>query len=124
MSLSDINALREYMHAEFAKMAMFIQTTNRTIQMMQESQLLLTNSLERVHDGLEDLNRQFHLLKIRQTSLPESPGVPPEPPEPSSQEQDPERSDIIRCPASNDEPVKGDRERVSRRNDVTSDSDK
>lgn len=133
MSLSDINALREHMNTEFAKMSRFIKTTNNTILMMQEAQVLLTDMSKRIQEAMDDFTEQISLQQkqiraltglVRQLMPVASLDTPPVRPEQSRQEPSSEQLGRAQSQPSNDEPEMHDLERASRRKNESDDSDR
>ena len=131
MSLSDINALREHMNAEFVKIQVFIKTTNKTLRMMQETELLVTDTVERMHSAMEDFTNQISMQQkqirdlvqiVRQLTPVASPGKQPEHPEQSRQEPSPEQSDIEKSQPASDEKAENDSEPASHHNNESADS--
>ena len=105
------------MNTEFGKMARFIKTTNNTILMMQEAQVLLTDMSKRMQEAMDDFTEQISLQQkqiraltglVRQLMPTASLGTQPVRPEPCSPKPSPELTNTVECPSANDEKVEND----------------
>ena len=118
MSLSDINALREYIQNELSKVAVFMKATNNSIGAMQDTDSLLLDKFNKLTSAVEDLTTQLTLQQrqireltsiLRQLVLPEYFQKLLEPHSQSEPEQDPERLDKeLSLPSSDEQAIRGE----------------
>ena len=112
-SLSDVNALREYIQNELSKVQVFMKTTNNSVGAMQDTDALLLDKFNKLTNAVEDLTTQISLQQkqireLLQLVTAVSLDTPPERRSQSESEQVPVRSNITRYRPSSDEPVTDD----------------
>lgn len=122
MSLSDINALREYIQNELSKVQAFMRTTNKSVGAMQDTDSLLLDKFKKLTNAVEDLTTQISLQQkqireLLQLMTAVSLDTPPEPHSQSEPERGLVQSNITRYRPSSDEPVTDDPARRDHDND-------
>ena len=121
---SDIDQLRAKLNREVSTFNKYIQLTNRTIEVMQQSDSLLLKKLSVCLQAIEEFTEQIALQQRQIRDLKEiirvlSLGTHPVPPEPSISKPSPEQSNIEPSRPSSDEPAYRGSERVDRRSDAS-----
>ena len=104
----EIREMHERLNKEITSFNLFVQVTNRTLQMMQQTDLLTTDNVKRLAQTMDDFTEQISIqqrqiqkiLDLIRSVSPDKPRVPLEQSEPG---QEIEQSDIIKCPLANDE---------------------